>query len=124
MSDIKLGTDGDLDLSGSELTLVEDAEAIAQEIRIGLKLFQGEWFLDQRVGMPYIQQILVKNPNLDVLQNLFVQAIESVPGVATVDDCALTLDNETRTLLVTFTATTDDGESVGLAEAFIFPQAL
>ena len=121
MSDIALDSSGDLDFTGAELSLLVDAEAIAQEIRIGLKMFKGEWFMDTRVGMPYMTDIFVKAPKLNVLQSIFVRAIESVPGVRSVDRCTVTLDTPTRTLLVSFTATSDTGAALEFEEAFVLP---
>ena len=116
---------GDLDLNGAQLNKVEGGEAVAQEIRIGLRLFQGEWFLDQRVGMPYFQSIFVKNPNINLLRDLFRRAIKSVPGVTTVDRMVMGLDAATRTLDVSFTCQTAVGDiPLEFKEAFVLPQVV
>lgn len=115
---------GDLDLSTGDLLLTDGAEEVAQNIRIRLRFFQGEWFLDIRVGIPYFKHILVKSPNLDVVRFLFRKAIEDIPKVKTVERLDLTLDGNTRTLSAEIEVKTDLGETLGFEETLIFETLL
>ena len=63
MKDLALTIDGDLALGTFDLTLVERREQVAQRLKIRLKTFLGEWFLNTDWGVPYFQDILVKNPD-------------------------------------------------------------
>jgi hypothetical protein len=122
MADFKMDSDGDLDISNGELHIVEGREAVAQEVRIGLRFFLGEWFLETRIGIPYFTDIFKKSPNLGVIQDIFRRAIESVPGVKRVVDITLDFNATTRTLSLSFSAeTTEDGED---DEPLLFQEAL
>jgi len=100
---------GDTALEKGDLVLVDGVDAIEQHLRIRLKTFKGEWFLDQRAGMPYFQSILVKAPNLPVIVGIYRKAILTTPGVTGVDDLAVNFDAATRSLSVRFSAQTSDG---------------
>lgn len=115
MSDIKLSRSGqtrDLFLGGHGLNVVDGEEAIDQQITIRLRTFLAEWFLDERVGIPYFRHILVKNPNIPLVHNVFRKTILSTPGVASVDSLNLDIDTVARTLTVTFSATLDTGSTL------------
>lgn len=107
--DIALGTDGDLSISRGDLVLVTGATAIVQAVAIELQFYQGEWFLDLSAGVPYFQEVLVKNPAVEVLQTVFRDVILSVPGVSALTSLNLTTVPQTRALQVAYTATTDVG---------------
>ena len=113
MSDIALnysGQTGDLDLTGHRLRLIEGEAAIEQQVRLRCRYFEGSWFLDERQGIPYFRSILIKAPDLQVVESLFRTAIRGTPGISTVNSMELTLDTPTRTLTVRFTATMDTGQ--------------
>jgi hypothetical protein len=44
--------------SGNTQFLVNDAAGVAQAIGTRLKLWQGQWFLDQTAGLPIYQQVI------------------------------------------------------------------
>lgn len=120
MSDLALDTFGELDLSRDDLYFVTGADAIAQQLLIRLRLVQGEWFLDTRVGVPYRSQIWVKNPNLAAITSTYRAAISSTPGVELLERLDLDFDASTRELSVDFSARLE-GEDVArdFTEVFI-----
>lgn len=59
-------------------TFVQDLEAKAQQVRIRLKTLQGEYFLDLNLGIPYFQDILLKNPNLQFIEFIFSEALRNL----------------------------------------------
>lgn len=95
---------GDLDLSTGNLRFVRGADAVAQHLKIRLRFVKGEWFLDQRVGIPYRSQIWVKNPNLAAIRTTYRRAILTTPGVDTLERIDLTFDAPTRTMRLEFSA--------------------
>ena len=100
-------------LRGGDWAFAIDREGIQQRISQVLKTIAGEWFLDLDYGLPYFEQILVKNPNLPSVQDIFRRAILSVKGVSSVERLTLSLDTTSRTLTVSWVVLTDLGLLVG-----------
>lgn len=112
MSDFKVKVTGqnvDIDLSGHRFNLVEGDDAIEQHLLIRLKFFLDEWFLDSRVGIPYYRDILIRNPNLDLIRNIYKTAVLDTPGIASVESIELDIDTASRTLNLSFACTLDSG---------------
>jgi hypothetical protein len=108
--DIALDPDtGDLLIEGGDLALLDGVEAISQHVAIRLQFFQGEWFLDTRVGIPYYQRVLVKNPDLNAVRFLLRAAVASTPGIGELQSFSTEYANASRTLSVEFEASTEDG---------------
>jgi hypothetical protein len=74
-----------LDPSTSQCRLTNSlSEWVQQELYTRFKFFQGEWFLDRTLGLPWFQQILgIKNSPL-LVQSILRQTISTCPGVAAV----------------------------------------
>lgn len=89
------------------LRLLRGGEAILQRVKVRFRFFLGEWFLDQRLGIPYYRDILVKRPNLPLIGGIFRQALATTPGIKAVRELTTTLDNSRRRLLVDFDAVLD-----------------
>ena len=98
-------------LRNGDWAFAVDREGIQQRISQVLKTIAGEWFLDY--GLPYFEQILIKNPNLPSLTDLFRRALLSVKGVSSVERLNLSLDTTSRTLTVSWVVLTDLGLLVG-----------
>lgn len=109
----------DLDLTGDQLSLVSGVDAIRQHLAIRLQLFRGEWFLDTRVGIPYYQSILIKNPDLIAVRGIYTQAILATPGVESIGKFDLTFDTSIRKLVISFECVVDTGETLTFTEFVI-----
>lgn len=107
-----------LDATGN-LVFVTGADAVAQRVRSRLQFFRGEWFLDTRQGVPYFEDILVKNPRRELVVSLLREAILETPGVASITTFSLSIDNATRSASVTFKALTTDGDTVDVGPVLI-----
>jgi len=94
---------GDLVITPTQL------DAIQQHIVQRIRIFLGEWFLDNTIGLPYFQQILVKNPNQSVIDSLFASQILSTPGVTLLNSYSFRVDFVNRTLNISFSALTTSG---------------
>jgi hypothetical protein len=88
---------------------IEGQDRVAQQIKINLLSFLGEWFLDTTYGVPYLEDILIKNPRMAVAETIFRQHIASVPDVIRVDSLAVDWNRQKRTLVVEFSCTTNLG---------------
>lgn len=106
---------GDLRLSGGRPVLVSGAAAVAQRLRVRLKLQQGEWLLDRNVGFPWLRVFEGKGTER-LLEVLLRRAITTCPGVRSLDRFALTVDPRTRLATCTFTVTAITGEPVTIAD--------
>jgi len=84
-------------------------EEVAQHIRVRLRMFKGEWFIDVDEGMPYFDEILEKGITDGRIAGIVSKVILGTPGVAALNSLSLNRDNSTRTLNVTFEAVLDSG---------------
>lgn len=115
MTDIKLDLDGgsanlnDVVLEGGDLVLVSGTQAILQNALQRLRTFFGEWFLDNTLGVPYFQEILVKNPDQGQVDALLLNTILGTQGIETVSNYSFEPDFIDRQLTVTFRAITTEG---------------
>lgn len=113
MSDLAMDFDtNDLLIKNGDLSLVTGKDAIQQDLQQTLQLWLGEWFLDTTIGIPYLQFILVKNPNLDVIQSLLLDAAGAVNGVQDIVGFQYNYDSKTRELTVSMQATTTTGDVI------------
>lgn len=99
----------DLIVQGGDLMIVDNAERVAQQVLITLREWLGEWFLKTSDGIPYLEYILVKNPNEAHIRQILTQAIESVEGVRDVTELDFTFNHVLRTLAVAYEIDTDYG---------------
>lgn len=83
---------------------VDNNQAVAQAIRTTLLLFQGEWFLDTTVGVPWLTEVVGINTaaTYDVV---IKSAILGVPGVSEIATYSSSLNNNLLTVNVTVTTT-------------------
>jgi hypothetical protein len=116
-------TNGDLHTSGGLQLLSDLGDETTQRLQITLRFFQGEWFQDPRIGMPYFEKVLIKAPKLAEVRSIFRRAILADPAVETLNSLNLDFDRGSRTLSVSFEATLTDGSNL-VFEDFILPEAL
>lgn len=108
--DLKLSSTHDLLLKDGKLLLTEGASQRAQQIKIALLTFFGEWEFDTSIGIPYLEQILVKTPNKFGVEAILRKKILAVQGVRSITSFSLDIDRINRSLSVHFLAETDDGK--------------
>lgn len=108
------GPTNDLVVKNGQLVLATDQDQIAQAVREALGTFFGEWFLDTTIGVPWLQQILVSNPNLDTIQALLLNAVFNVPGVANINQFEFGFTPGNRNLSVTIAIVTTNGQTLNL----------
>lgn len=97
-------TTGDLDISGNTLHLVDGDDAIRQQLAIRYQFFKGEWQNDLRVGFPYFESVLVKNPDTNVIRGMYRQATVTTPGLDSIENLTLAINPATRVLSVSVRA--------------------
>jgi len=121
MSDMKLtGTgnpslnyDNDLLIESGDLVyMVDPQDIVEQSLRTTLRMFYGEWFLDETKGLPYTQSIFVKGINAQAIEALYVDAIVNDPGVVRLERLNLNINTASRTGSLNFKAVTLNGTIV------------
>ena len=99
----------DLIIRNGDLMLIDNAERVAQQVKITLCFWYGEWFLDTTDGTPYLEHILVKAPNISHIRQILSERIKSVEGVKTLLSMVLDYNASARTLDVEYKIDTDYG---------------
>lgn len=75
-------TTGDLSfVNGAAPVTQLQADVVAQRLRIKLYTFYGEWFLNNTIGVPYLQQIFGKVKKKSTVDLIFQGLISGDPGV-------------------------------------------
>lgn len=100
---------GDLVVRNGDLMIVNNGERVAQQVLITLREWLGEWFLKTSDGVPYLEYILVKNPNEAHVRQVLSEAIQSVDGVKGVTELEFAFNRILRTLTVSYEIDTDYG---------------
>ena len=102
---------------------IEGADKIAQQIKINLLSLLGEWFLDIRYGVPYLEEILIKNPRMSSVETIFRNHIGSVPDVIRVNSFGMDWSRQRRVLAVAFTCETTYGPIKESIKLEVMPHA-
>lgn len=100
-----------LDERGNFVWLDPGPEYTRQRLASRIKFFLREWFLDLRKGVPYFKHVLVKNPDLNVVRQVFRRVILGTPGVLSIveDKIELAYDPTARSCAVGFAAIVEGG---------------
>jgi len=112
MSDILQDSSGDISIIGNSLVIVTGIEEIRQRITHRLRTFYGEWFLEMTKGVKYFQEILRKNPNATLRDNMLREEILKSPGVIGLENYTFSVDDSTRVGTLIFVAQTIEGNIV------------
>lgn len=102
----------DLLITNGDLSIVDGTDAIAQDLQQTLQVWLGEWFLNTAVGIPFKQQILVKNPIIDLVQADIINAAKNVPGITEIQEIAMEYDNANRAITMSIVALDSNGEVI------------
>lgn len=109
MLDIALDSSHDLLIENLDLTLVDGAEQVRQQVLIKLKLWTGEWFLDTEFGTPYLESVLGKQLTLSGALAAIRKSILEVQGVRQLQEFRYNYNRAERRLYLEFTADTPYG---------------
>lgn len=103
-----------------DLTLIErnlrltttTTEWLSAKIEAHLKRYQGEWFLNNSSGIPYIQDIFTKDINIADVTAILSEEIRSIDGVEDLVSFEAVYNAGTRLYNYTFTVIASSGETV------------
>jgi hypothetical protein len=108
--DLALDEHNDLIIT-TDLDWSRGIEGVMQECRIKLQMFQGEWFLNLDVGIPYWTHILGQKPAIAIaaMGAAFSETLIRVEDVIEVTKMNITHDRALRKLVVNWQVRTKFG---------------
>lgn len=113
MIDIALNPiSNDLVFSSFDLQLIDDTRQIMQNLAIRLRFVLGEWFLDITQGIPYYEEIFIKNPNQIQIESILKQEIVQTRGIVELISFEADFDKRRRIFSVKFSARSISGEEL------------
>jgi hypothetical protein len=107
VKDILLAPDGDL--SVSEYGDISLTDSVGQAVRVRLRWFLNEWRFAPEFGVPYFEEILVKNPNLERIRRIVRDEALSVNEVTDAKNITVSADKASRTAKITLDIVTAEG---------------
>ena len=99
MKDLLLTSEGDLAVVPKSFVNLTDS--VAQAITVRLRWFFNEWRFAPQYGVPYFEEILIKNPNDLRITQIIREEVMTVNEVEAVKDISVTLQPN-RTALIRF----------------------
>lgn len=111
MISLKVDDTGDLVFSAGELALIEDREELAQCCRLGIGTNKNEWFLNPEMGINF-NLFLGKVIDEAQMRDELTAGLLQESRIQSVENIEFTINRKSRTMLVTFTATGTDGETI------------
>lgn len=104
MTDIALTDDHDIDVSNNDLHLVAtESQSIRQRLIIKILTYQGEWFLNSQLGVPYYEFILGANRSKETIDSIMQTAILEEPEVLEITRFKSRIDTISRAYEMEFT---------------------
>lgn len=82
--DFLADANGDLAIVNGDFAVVSGQAAVLQGIGHRTRMFKGESFLDEDVGLPWLEEILIKGADPAAVRALITTEIASVPDVTSV----------------------------------------
>ena len=100
MLDILLNRDGDLHITEQGDVLL--TQSVRQAVKIRLLWFFREWRFAPQNGVPYYEEILVKNPNPERIRRIVKREASSVDEVTAVRNITVEYSKATREALIRY----------------------
>lgn len=107
MKDYKI--QNDIVLENGDYVFVKDESATVQRLRQKLNLWKGEWFLNKRAGVPWLEDVLRSKSRPALLRTLFFNIIQQDPGVRKLESLEILTEKTERRLSVNFKVQLIDG---------------
>lgn len=113
--DLLLTAAGNLWVYGGDLWLVGGTDAIAQECGTALRLFLDEAIMDANAGLPW-PELLGRGVGEAQIAAAVRAQLQTVPGVASVDNITIDTDQLTRAASIGADVTTTDGAQLTVTQ--------
>ena len=121
-SDFELDSDGwDLVIT-DDIGIVENAAMTSQDSKFSLQLIQGEVFDDNRIGMPWLTDMVSPQVSIAAKKQIIRDIIMTTPGSIEITLLEVVVDNESGIASAVFEGITDNGEVFGSSIGLIEPK--
>lgn len=121
-SDFELDSDGwDLVIT-DDIGIVENAAMTSQDSKFSLQLIQGEVFDDNRIGMPWLTDMVSPQVSIAAKKQIIRDIIMTTPGAIELTRLEVAVDNESGIASAVFEGITDNGEVFGSSIGRIEPK--
>lgn len=105
MYDLKLTEDGDLEIGeNGDIGLTQ---SVRQKVAIRLRWLFSEWRFAPTYGVPYLQEIMVKKPDMARVRQIIREEIMDVEGMTDVRNLEIRLNSQRRVAAIVFDGTAD-----------------
>ena len=106
MKDILLTGNGDIYVSETGDIIITDS--VKQAVRIRLAWILNEWKYAPGFGLPYFENIFIKNPNIEHIQSIVRDEALSVDGVRDAVNINFSIDKAKRLMHISADIFTDE----------------
>jgi hypothetical protein len=94
---VSVNDDHDIYLDGAgNLAVASDLEGLRQKVTSVLRTIRGEWILDIRYGVPYMEEIFIKGVTEGLAKNVYDKAILDIDEVIGISESTGVIDNKNR----------------------------
>lgn len=111
LKDFSLDSNGDIIIRNNDIQLISDKNLTIQKIRMVLGTNKGEWLFNESEGINF-GVMLVKNPNEDQILDTVLDGLRQIDE--TFNITSYSFKTIQRRLILTFTATNENGEEISL----------
>ena len=112
-SDFELDSDGwDLVIT-DDIGIVENAAMTSQDSKFSLQLIQGEVFDDNRIGMPWLTDMVSPQVSIAAKKQIIRDVIMSTPGAIELTRVEVAVDTDSAIATCEFEGITDNGDIFG-----------
>ena len=110
--DLLLDNNDDLFIT-TDLAWATGVQAVAQECRIALQMFAGEWFMDLTFGYPYWTRILGQKPDVAIAaaRSVTRSVLLNINNVTDVPTLSVTYNPSPRGLVISWVVSTQFGDT-------------
>lgn len=107
--------------SGQSALVTDPGEQCAITLQDKLSFWLGEWFLDTSQGVPWLQVLGIKNPNVNAIRAMLRSIIQGTPPVVSVDELQALYTPSRRSFAYTFSASLATGQVLtgGTGQPFV-----
>lgn len=115
MEDLLLDSSGDITITDDDLVLSTGLDSVRQRIKMRLRMFKGEIFIDTALGTPHFDSTFARRPDLDLIKSVYRKVIGESEGVVELVSLTVELPS-TRILSVKAQVLASDGQRIVLVD--------